>query len=479
MSLSSVFLCRSTVPPLVVLVLVVTLWAVPATATVGTPTPDPACEATGGGRCFYIEPNAGSGSGTFEDPFGVDDLPDPDVAWCGLDSPALEALHPGDVLYFRQGAYQLATCPPPNVWSIPYLRPARSGTAEAPITLRSYPGERVELVRASGGQPTIGDDSWDFIRILGFVIGPKVPLRVSGDDGEIAFNEIVGEFVATSDNHDGMRIEGSNRIWIHHNIVRGVDGHHVNSAGIKLYRVTDALIEDNWIYDNRAGVFDKDSGVRNTYRRNWFGGNHAAEFYGNNQGLDSTIYFYENVVDGVIELHHLMDGSEVHDNLVRGVNSLTGAWAGEVWNSYVWNNVVLATEGTEITAYYERQHEFVDSGPRPHLQYVDFNVYNLPPKYDFGEYTANRTIFTLADIRALGFELDAQIVTGADEIYVDQQSYVLLTPWLTAGRYGDPIGPDDVATILDASRYGPESCPSAIFADGFESGNTSAWSTAP
>jgi len=34
-------------------------------------------------------------------------------------------------------------------------------------------------------------------------------------------------------------------------------------------------------------------------------------------------------------------------------------------------------------------------------------------------------------------------------------SYQLKPPWQTAGRYGDGVGPENVAEIVDTGRYGP------------------------
>ena len=78
----------------------------------------------------------------------------------------------------------------------------------------------------------------------------------------MSYNEVVGQYVATTDNHDGIRIDYANSAWIDNNNVHGVTGDSENSAGIKVYRSTNLLIADNYIDDNRTGVYDKDSGVR-------------------------------------------------------------------------------------------------------------------------------------------------------------------------------------------------------------------------
>lgn len=416
----------------------------------GGPPSGPICEATQG-TCYYLAPASGSGSGTFDEPFGLDDLPRSDTSYCELSSTAFEALEPGDYLYFRAGQYEFAGCDG-DYYATGYVRPARSGTAEAPITFSAYPGETVELTRVGGGQPAMGNDGADYVRFIGFTVDFGLG-RFGGTGCEVAYNEIRGTYVDTSDNHDGIRIENAVGIWVHHNVVRDVTGNSQNSAGIKLYDTTDCLIEDNYIHGNTAGVFDKDSGIHNTYRRNYLTGNDT-QWYGNNQDQVASPRIYENVIDGEVSLHYLTNGAEVHDNLIRGT-TLAGAWAGETWNSHLWNNVVISHAG-QVTAYYENQHAFSTAEPDPHLRYMDYNVYDASPEYRFGEYSGNPSTFTLSGMQGMGFELSSQVASG---VYQDEVSYQLTTTWQTAGRNGDAVGPDDVASIIDVSRYGPSARP--------------------
>jgi len=412
---------------------------------------EPVCEA-GSGRCYYIAPNPRSGSGTFDDPFGLDDLPRGDTSYCELSSPAMEALQPGDILYFREGHYELQGCPG-DYYAVGNIRPARSGEPDNPITVSAYPCETVRLTVVGGGQPAMGDDGHDYFRVIGFVVDGGLG-RFMGTGGEIAYNEVAGTFVDTSDNHDGIRLENTVGVWVHHNVVHGVTGLSQNSAGIKLYDTTDSIIEDNYIHGNTAGIFDKDSGINNTYRRNFITANEDSQWYGNNQDRIASPRIYENVIDGHVELHFLTDGAEVHDNLVRGA-MLAGAWAGEVWNTSLWNNVVIS-HGAEITAYREPQSPFTNEEPQPHLRYMDYNVYDAPTRYDFGEYTSAPSTFDMAGMQAMGYEEHAQVAAG---VYVDEVSYALSAGWEGAGRDGDPVGPDDVALILDLGRYGPAARP--------------------
>jgi parallel beta-helix repeat protein len=410
------------------------------------------------GADYYVTNEPGSGSGTFEDPFRMDDLPRSDLTWCGLSSPAIEVLQPGDTLLFREGTYFLDTCPEfmpdgrrQHISTIGYIRPARDGLPEKKITFKAYQNEDVILRKASGSQPLVGDNGKNNAKFEGFIIYSGT--RFSGDGVEVAYNEFIGEYVNTSDNHDGIRIEGLNNGWVHHNIVRGVQGESPNSAGIKVYNATDTVFEDNLIFNNTAGIFDKESGIRNTYRRNCVFNNSYVDFYGNNQGLYSKYFIYDNVVEKGFHLHAYGDNTEIHDNLILD-GGLSGAWAGNVWNTKLWNNIVMNSDDT-VVAYREPQNAFIDSEPTPHLRYMDYNIYTSIPEYKFGEYADTTRIFTIEEMQDLGHELYSHVVTSS-EIFVDEIDSELLPKWQTGGRYNDALGPENVAEVMDLTRYGPQ-----------------------
>ncbi|MBN1674632.1 MAG: right-handed parallel beta-helix repeat-containing protein [Kiritimatiellae bacterium] len=404
---------------------------------------------------YYLANKPGSGAGTLADPYGLADLPDPNVKRPTLEGCALEKLQPGDTLYFRAGTYALQTVPGPHYY-IGYIRPARPGTSEQPITFAAYPGESVHLKKAGGGQKLLGSHKKDYVRYIGFTVhGPMIGY-INGKGVEVGYCEVVGTFWDSGDNHDGIRIERADGAWIHHNHIHGVRGRsrgHVshNSAGIKLYNTKNCIIEDNYIHGNSAGIFDKEAGIRNTFRRNYFAENEAQDFFGNNQGEVSTVTICDNVFSRPVNLHYLMTGTKVHDNLVLA-SRLCGAWAGKVRNTHIWNNIVLG-DVSRMVGFYDNKSPLVLTGERPHFQYFDHNVYTASPGYSFDAYKTKQT-FSLDQMRAEGFEKQAA-VAGAEEIFVDRISWNLRPRWQTAGRYGDPVGPDDIARVLDKTRYGP------------------------
>ena len=396
---------------------------------------------------YFVASKDASGTGTMADPFGLPDLPDPTSE--KLKSKALEALQPGDTLTFLAGEYRLTTLADRRYYYLGYLRTARPGLPDERITLRAKPGETVRLIHAGGSQPMFGGGQYTTIE--GFIIetGPMPAARIAGVGMEIGFCLIKGQHVDTSDNHDGIRIERCDGCRIHHCEITGVTGRSSNSAAIKLYTTSNAVIEDNYIHDNTAGLFDKDSGIDNTYRRNLVVRN-KLNFDGRVQGKVARYHIHDNVIDGQISLHCGTDGCDIHNNLIRG-EALVGGWAGGVMNNRIYNNIVLSG-GKPILAFYDHQ---VPWGEKAHLVYMDHNVYDAPPSYSFGLYSQPKSKFTLEQMRGKGFEISSRIVTGAAEVFEDEKTWKLKPAFQKAGRDGASPGPADQVQILDTTRYGP------------------------
>ncbi len=125
-------------------------------------SPDEVCEAVDGARCWYVSPEGSDDApGTFEQPLGKA-------------QEAAKRVGPGDIIYLRGGVYDEdnAFVSRVNQWSNPdagvqhaFFRAGSislpdwaggdnydvaSGTEEAPIVLRSFPGERA-CVSGAGG----------------------------------------------------------------------------------------------------------------------------------------------------------------------------------------------------------------------------------------------------------------------------------------------------------------------------------------
>lgn len=405
------------------------------------------------GKRYFVSANPTSGSGTIADPFGLIDLLNPDHS----PGRALTVLGPGDTLFFTEGDYHITGGSDNSSWSRHLLGPTVSGTQTRPITLQAYPGATVRIFEDGGGQPVFGTTTptLNYVRFIGFTVEPgPAAFRVCGTGNEVAHCEVIGQYVKTTDNHDGIRIENANSAWVHHNNVHGVKGDSHNSAGIKVYKSSSLLIEDNYIHDCTVGVFDKDSGKqgdgtnRPTYRRNWLTHHRDSQFLGNNQGDQARYYIYDNVVDGTINLYTLNTGSQIYNNLVRSAGAVA-SWQSS-YQENIWNNIVLANK-QPVCGYCESAVPFSTGRPESPLRYMDYNVYDSTPAFGFKDVT-----YTLAQLRSRGFERHTSVVAGPLSIFRDLTSYELRPRWSKAGRYGDPVGPRfPVARILDTRRYGP------------------------
>jgi len=408
--------------------------------------------ASGGASSYYISNHSGSGSGTIGDPYGMADLGSKGAATCSQGSAAFD-LQPGDTLYFRGGTYDIETCTGVNVWNKPYLRPLNSGTISNPIVVRSYPGEDVIITSSAGGSPLFGARFQNNIVFMGFTTLQKDSAfyAVNSNNIEFAYNDATGITTTTGDNVEIFRIQNTNGMHIHHNKISKMIGPGDNSAGIKFYNNENAIIEDNYIFDNTVGIFDKEEGFNNTYRRNYFADN-GKDFKGPGQGLPASFRIYENVFKtGKIGLNSLNDDTEFHDNILLNSNSMFGAWQTAISNQKAWNNIVL-TGGSSITAF-ESSRNFPPISTA--LTYMDFNFYSATPTYSVGEYVGAHTIYTLSQMQVLGFELNTEVFSIASDIFSDTITYTLKSQYLTAGRYNDVIGPDNIAQIRNISRYGP------------------------
>jgi hypothetical protein len=459
------------------------------------------CEATGGGVCYYVDTHHGTGTGTFSNPFGLADIAHPSAGVVGT---ALQALHAGDILYFRAGTYNALA---DSGSGIPYFSPVRSGTPGNPITIKAYPDEAVTLKWAPGeaGVALIGSPYYSYVRVMDFIIDAStsagagavnfgVPSTVLSGI-EIANNEIIGgNCPICSDvdsNYQGIWLDSSSGTWIHHNNIHGFTtgtsgpSGCLNSGGIKLYSNDTAVVEDNWIHGNCTGVFDKESGVSNTYRRNFLTGNTGSNFYGNNQNKNTSggpgsynpsalgpasYFIYDNVIDGTIHVVTASpcgvyaDATEVHNNLIRGTGGgQMLSWGGfsEVTNLKVWNNIMISG-GTMVPVLSTAQTvDGSNSAPVP-VAYFDYNVMDAAPTYDWNYYAsfdAAAQPLNLQSMRGFGLEVKS-VVTAMSNVFADQVGYVVKPPYTNNGRFGDTMGPKDIsiATILDTSRYGPHIC---------------------
>jgi hypothetical protein len=432
------------------------------------------CSSLAGATEYFVCNQPGTGAGTLANPYRMGDLQsstDPYTL-----GPACSNLQPGDTLTFLAGTYTIVT-PSGGYWSVGYIRPARSGTASAPITFRAKPGDVVTLSRNNAdlhdGMAIIGSGNFNYIRIQGFYIKPQAAaaIFVNGANNEYDYCDAKGVYWSVQDNHPLIFINVAADSNIRFNDLHettGVDSDA--SIAIELFQGTRLNISDNYCHDNMLGIMDKAAAVNNVYERNYVVRNSKYAFLGNNQQSQASYTVSNNILVGRIELHTLTTGAGFNDNLMiddwqpdlAGYGALHAYAGANVYQTTFYNNIVFCTTATptKIVAYTNPYQSFTTTSPYNSFSYFDYNAYQAAPTYRFAYYSHPFVEYTLSQMQALGFEMNATVATPG-MIFVDTVGYQVKAPYTTAGRYGDCLGPDNATTtmILDTTRYGPMARP--------------------
>ncbi len=345
------------------------------------------------------------------------------------------------------------------------------------------------MITVSGGvRPVFGTvvPTLNYIRFLGFTVhdadsSSDVPsFNISGAGNEVGYNEVIGNYIASGDNHEGIVMDSATSTWIHNNAIHGWRGNYggagasMNSSGIKFYSegYTGDRVEDNYIHDCDVGVYDKSGGsvdgdTTHTYIRNYIAGCYMNAFLGITQGVKGpvrqTYIMHDNVFcgsgDGLVQLATTSSMGAINSSFYN--NLFIDTYQGGYWGhssilsgsdsigSQFWNNIMLTPGWTSLWSYSSS----VAFNPNQ-VSYSDYNVYDSAPWWGF----PGDTNYDLTAVRGLGYGYGAHSAVATDgSIFVDLVSYVLQPQWTTAGRYGDPVGPRiPIAQLLDTSRYGPQ-----------------------
>lgn len=187
-----------------------------------------------------------------------------------------EAAAAGDVVTIAAGTYTTAGIG--GRFDVAY-DPANNGTSGNLITFQCASAGACILQLSSSSGPVIGCAGSDYIKWDGFYIDEANAAPI-GDTGPVVFNaaefcelhntEINGITTAFGDNHNGVRIEGSQHTLIRNNTIYEIGddgGYGQNSAAVMLYDANDSVIEHNHFYTSGVGVFVKGQHPGETQRR--------------------------------------------------------------------------------------------------------------------------------------------------------------------------------------------------------------------
>lgn len=395
------------------------------------------------GPLFMVDPSAANASDS--------NVGSPAEPWASLKY-AVSQLQPGDTLFVGEGTYT-----DPDATSSRGFNPASSGTAAAPITLRSCPHGAAVVVAPSMITVALGIYSNEHIVVDGFRV--EGMLKAHGA-ALITFvnNEVVRGSTEGNDPslNWGIAIHSSNDCIVRNNRI-----HSMADSGNQLHNAACVMVgfgaERNLVEFNEAdasdgivySAFGQKGGqiFDNVWRRN-IARNATTGFLGMGS-TDGTRYasdneFVENIVldsDNAFELDHNCERFIIHNNTVVGAEKFfDGGYLPDatVLNTQneVYNNIVYAS-----TRGYHR-------GPSE----VDFSV--LLARSDYNLWSVDKLATWNWGGAAHETLADWQVATGFDTNSLDGDPLLDADFHLSAGS--PALGAGDDTRDMGAFPTGTE-----------------------
>jgi len=294
---------------------------------------------------------------------------------------AVENAIAGDIVYFRDGTYDPAANPiqswantsNSNKWEKLPWNPSNSGTANAPITFKAYPGETPVFLDNiySGTLGAVGRDYIIWDGFSGTIVDSAGQVIVfaffyNTNNCVIRNSNFTGILKGTHHNSSLISLLNNSNILIESNQLHGMNMNPAgseeanNSTAILSYNSRNMIIRNNDIWDNYFGIFDKDIEQNNSYYRNHiWGGNststacrvgiqiHEQEIY---FGASSNSQAYQNLIRDCRVGAQIMDNTSLRNNGTKIFNNTivntyssdeTGIFINtESFDAEVYNNII-------------------------------------------------------------------------------------------------------------------------------------------
>jgi hypothetical protein len=333
----------------------------------------------------------------------------------------------GDIVYFRGGLYHpaadgVAEWQQNPTWDAVAWNPQHSGTEGNPITFMAYPDETPIFETYANG-PVLGSVRRDYIVWDGFQITKSISHHAQigifyGADHCVIQNMVVEGYESCPATDNGMILfaEFSTHLTIRNCRFFNNTGAGLNAAAVKFYSISQALVENNEFHGNYTGIHDKDGAQYNTYRYNYFHGQHGTNFllHTDAAGPEPTgVTVYQNVfVGGAIGISINGDrpkhditvyNNTIYDPLTVGI--FTNA---TVNNFTAYNNIVCQTQ---YLLFYSPYHP---DGSLPGLNSNHNCAYAGSPVF---RYQGNRTYYSLSAWQSgTGQDMDS---LAADPLFIN------------------------------------------------------------
>jgi hypothetical protein len=333
---------------------------------------------------------------------------------------ALAAAMPGDTIIVRCGQYTDATADTQGGFN-----PARSGTAQAPITIKSETLGCAVLRPRNNNVVALGIRERQYIVVEGFKVEGLLALNGTSfstlQNNEVTVGGLLWGDVSL---HWGIGVHTAS----HNNTIRNNRVHSMGNFGNKEHNTAAIMIgfnvRNNVIENNEAdggngavfSAFGQKGGdiVGNTWRNN-IAKNAKAGFLGmgstNGDLFSTNNIYYQNIavnVEDAFRLDHNVNGWSIYNNTVYNVtlflHSITGPSNA---NIRLWNNLVY-----QAVVAYDRDGATTSSfGLLTESNYNMFHRVTRMGSWNWG----SGTIASLSSWKSIGFDANS---TSADPLFV-------------------------------------------------------------
>jgi hypothetical protein len=220
-------------------------------------------------------------------------------------------LQPGDTIYFRQGDYILTD--PDN-----FLYPKKSGRSGAPITFKSYNGEKATIIWGALTPPSNGRSRILYIGVSDIVING---LNFYQTEESRRLTIIENETLTPRGRNSSTSINGIG-VWGDNVTVRNCSIDNVSGPGIGV-NGSNFLVENCRITNTGShGFYIR--GLNGIYRYNLVDGSRG---HWNQQGIQIQ--------------YASSRGNKIYSNLMRNGQASGVGFSGQITNNEVFNNVII------------------------------------------------------------------------------------------------------------------------------------------
>jgi len=202
----------------------------------------------------------------------------------------------GDTVYFLDGTYNPGNAPS---YSVPAWNPATNGGTFKAVNVggATIVHNTVGPAIGSNGRTSITWDGFNITKVGGG--GGYITAFFNANNSTIQNCDLTGIATTQTGNVTCIFAQDTSGLKVKNNKLHGNTGSSQNYTGITLYSITSSTIENNDVYGNVTGIFDKDGGANNVFRYNFIHNNATSGFLLGKESGGQNPYneqIYQNVI---------------------------------------------------------------------------------------------------------------------------------------------------------------------------------------